>query len=643
MRMSRRTVLGASGAALVAPAPEFEARPAVELVDDGTTVTLANGLISLTVTKATAQIPQLRLVGSKYGNQDVNLFSGQNGQGYTTFDYYVGPTRYSRGLSGGVFRIVSQSADRVEIAMSSSDPAVLPFAVDVHLALERGMPGFYGYMVFGYPAGMPAGLTVQQLRYAFAAGDPAFTYFVVDDKRGVQQRPTIAEMAQAVTLQDTTYRLPDGRVYSKYQNISDLEGDNHAFLISNGKVGVSVVQANKDFFAGGPTKQELTCHDYYNGEILLWHPFTSHYGSPDLEPPVGWSKVYGPFYVHVNEDAAEDPAAAVGRMWTDTRRAAVREQGRWPYQWVAEPLYAAKDRRTVSGRTVAPEGTWVVLAPPGEDRVYQGIPLDGDDWQCQNLEYVYSGQTGRDGRFSIRGVRPGPYTLNIGDHRRPGIVVGRRDVALGLVAQPSTRPGEELFHIGRPDRSTAGFHVPGGNFRTTLTWLEYPYEFPDGVDFRVGIDDPAKVWNFFQPAYRTPGTPAQLALRGTTPDRSLTEWRVRFPARGYRHGTASLDIALAGSVFGTLRVTLNGTEVASLDPLPGPAGDNSSYRLAGRGIYRRLPAITFPATLIKAGVNVLAFSPVRAPKAPLTRAGTADDWMEPMAGVMYDSISLRVV
>ena len=31
-------------------------------------------------------------------------------------------------------------------------------------------------------------------------------------------------------------------------------------------------------------------------------------------------------------------------------------------------------------------------------------------------------------------------------------------------------------------------------------------------------------------------------------------------------------------------------ELASFDPLPGPQGDNSSYRLACRGMYRRLAA-----------------------------------------------------
>jgi rhamnogalacturonan endolyase len=59
-------------------------------------------------------------------------------------------------------------------------------------------------------------------------------------------------------------------------------------------------------------------------------------------------------------------------------------------------------------------------------------------------------------------------------------------------------------------------------------------------------------------------------------------------------------------------------------------------------MYRRLAPITFPASLIQPGENVLTLSPVRAPLAPLTRGNTVDDWMEPMGGVMYDVIRLQV-
>lgn len=664
-RFSRRSALGvlAAGAAGAAAAPWLVPGPAsadpgpdVQLTDAGTTVTLNNGLVNVVVTKATAAIRTLQLVGSTQGNAGFNLVSGSGGQGYTTFDYYVGTTRFSKGLSGASYRVVSQTADRVEIAMTGDNPASLPFVVEVHMALERGLPGIYCYMVFRYPDRMPDGLTIQQLRYAFAAGDASFQWFQVDDERGIQQRPSIQDTHQWITLQDTTYQLPDGSVWSKYQNISNLEGDNHVFMISNGKVGMALVQASKEAFSGGPTKQELTCHDYNNGEILLWHPFTSHYGTPDLEPPKGWEKVFGPFFLHVTEGTGTDATANVAQMWADAKAAAATEVAKWPYAWVDEPLYAAADRATVSGKiTIAasdnPEGAWVVLHQPGPDRVYQGVTLAGDDWQCETLGYVYSARADHEGKFTVPAVRPGTYALSafvdgvLGEYRRGDITVAGPHTEIGNMVWKPVNHGRTLWQIGTPNRSAGELHVYGGatGFRKYLTWLEYPYEFPDGVDFNVDTDDPAVTWNYYQPCYLTPGSPFQLQLRGTTQDHTLTTWKIRFTSdRDYHQQTATLDIALAASVFGTLAVALNGQSLASFDPLPGPPGDNSSYRLACRGVYRQLPAITFPANLIQRGQNVVTLSPTRPPLAPLTRGNTVDDWMEPMGGVMYDVIRLQV-
>jgi rhamnogalacturonan endolyase len=89
-------------------------------------------------------------------------------------------------------------------------------------------------------------------------------------------------------------------------------------------------------------------------------------------------------------------------------------------------------------------------------------------------------------------------------------------------------------------------------------------------------------------------------------------------------------------------VALNDQALVSVDPLPGPPGDNSSYRLACRGMYRLLDPIQFPAALIRPGENVITLAPVRPPVAPLTAAGTVDDWMQPVAGVMYDVLRLQV-
>ncbi|WP_415855134.1 polysaccharide lyase family protein [Sinomonas sp. G460-2] len=654
--IARRTVLGLMGAAAGAAALPLTAPPRataadgadLTFVDNGTTATLGNGIIQFTVVKATAEIKNLRLVGSKQGNENLNLLSGSHGHGYTTFNY-TGVSA-AGGMSGASFRVVSESPDRIEVSVLANDPTKLRFYLDIRIALERGASGIHQYWIVKYTDNMPDGLSFGQLRYAFAADDPAFRWFQVDDARGIQQRPSLYDAAHWTTLQDTTYALPDGSIWSKYQNVSNLEGDNHVFMISNGSVGLSLIQASKEAF-GGPTRQELTCHDYYSGMILLWHPLTSHYGEPEVAPERGWEKVYGPFYLHVGEAAAGDERANVAALWEDAKHASAREQAAWPYAWVSGPAYAAQERSTVSGKlTVASLGAvdngWAVLYQPGPDRKYQGVTLDGTDWQYLNLDYIYSAKIGPGGRFTIPAVRPGTYTLAaftkgaMGEYRRENITVAAgTNLDTGNHVWHPTSHGPTLWLLGTPDRTSEEFYVHGGpyGFRRTLTWLEYPYEFPNGVDFTVGVDDPAKKWNYFHPAVKTPGTAAQLAWRGTTPNRELEAWKIRFDAHRYERGTGYLDIALAAQVFATLEVTLNGTSIASIDPLPGVPGDNSSYRLVARSMYRELPTITFPATLIQEGENVITLAHTKPPQAP-----TTDNWMQPMAGVMYDAIRLQV-
>src|SRR5699024_9116857 len=136
---------------------------------------------------------------------------------------------------------------------------------------------------------------------------------------------------------------------------------------SNGEIGVSLIQASKEYFDGGPTKQELTVHDYYDGEILLWHEHTGHYGTPGIKPDKGWEKVYGPFYLYVNESEGSDPEKNVQEMWEDSKRRSEKEQEKWPYQWISDPIYAANDRTDVSGNLEISDGSssenaWIVLS-----------------------------------------------------------------------------------------------------------------------------------------------------------------------------------------------------------------------------------------------------------------------------------------
>src|SRR5690625_1272961 len=252
--------------------------------------------------------------------------------------------------------------------MTVNDPEELPYYLEVHMALEKDSPGFYYYTIYKYTDDMPDDLGIGQLRYAFSLEDTSYEYFVVDDERGVQKRPTQEQMENSIQLQDTTFLLPDeddpsaepnfedGTVYSKYQNISNLEGNNNVFMASNGEVGVSLIQASKEYFDGGPTKQELTTHDYYDGQILLWHEHSGHYGTPDIQPKKGWEKIYGPFYLYVNESTGTDAEENVKEMWNDAKRKAEEEKNKWPYKWISDPIYAVEERSDVSGRLEITDG-----------------------------------------------------------------------------------------------------------------------------------------------------------------------------------------------------------------------------------------------------------------------------------------------
>src|SRR5699024_4260702 len=377
----------------------------------------------------------------------------------------------------------------------------------------------------------------------------------------------------------------------------------------------------------------------YDGEILLWHEHTGHYGTPSIQPEKGWEKIYGPFYLYINESDGSDPEENVEEMWKDSKQASKKEQDKWPYKWIKDSIYEADNRTNVSGNleitdNSSPENAWVILSPPGVD------------WQEDTEGYVYSERADENGNFNIKGVRPGKYTLTaftddiMGEFKKDGITIDSGDSQdLGTLEWTPEQYGERLWQIGTPNRSSEEFYINGGEngFRNHMTWLEYTYEFHNDVDFEIGKSVTDKNWKYFQPMYKTLGTDEQLDLRGTDKDQSLTEWNIHFDLEGYENGLGTLSIDLASSVFASLEVKLNGETIATFEEIPGPPGDNAPYRQAVRGVYRQLDPIQFDADLIKKGENVITLTPYDDPEAT-----TSDDCMTPMSAIMYDVIRLEI-
>lgn len=212
---------------------------------------------------------------------------------------------------------------------------------------------------------------------------------------------------------------------------------------------------------------------------------------------------------------------------------------------------------------------------------------------------------------------------------------------LGVINWTPKTNGTKLWQIGTPNRSAAEFHItsnayptriPGGDkYRQFGTWFEYPLEFPNGVDFKIGTSNAAVNWNYFQPATKTPGDPQLLKVpQNSTP----SVWKIRFDSNGYTSGTGTLTFGLAGSVYGSLLVKVNGVEVGNWATFAeGPVNDSSLYRQGIRGVYRQVEA-KFNANLIHSGENIVELS---LPTSPGTIA-----WTNVNTSIMYDVVRLEV-
>ncbi|MBD7967550.1 polysaccharide lyase family protein [Paenibacillus gallinarum] len=568
---------------------KHEASPTV--TDNGETLTLDNGIVNVIIHKSSGVVQSLTHKGGP------NLL-GNGGSGYYILNYAVNGVNKKFGPTTELqYELTASDKDHIDVGLTLSDPAVLPFDWELHFVLSKGESGLYFYTVVGYPEDVPGGVSIGQGRYAFRADPHIFTQYAVDDERqGLL--PTPEEMVAGEEVMDATVKLPNGEVYTKYNHIQYV-GDLNVSGLYGDQTGLSIIRPSNDFVDGGPTIQRNSLHQTETTPILLWHEHESHYGRSNVIPYAGWQKIYGPSFLYVNE------GDGLSGLWKDAKKKAAIESKKWPYAWLDNPLYDAKSRGEVTGKLKvngkAAANSWVILADPSPD------------FQDQNLNYNYYVRTDKQGKFTLSDVRAGSYTLYsfvngyFGEYRLDGVTVAKnKTTKLSTLEWNPETHGKQLWQIGTPDRSSGEFRN-GADYHQWGSWLNYPLQFPDGVNFVIGESDEQTDWNYAHPVNATPGEPAQLK---TAFDPSPAVWKIRFNEQQSYEGTAVLTFGIAGSRNGSLNAKLNGTEIVNLDPLPGPKSDSSMPRSAVHGFYREFK-ITFDASLLQEGENVITLQHAR--------------------------------
>jgi rhamnogalacturonan endolyase len=583
----------------------------VTLTDGGTSVTLNNGIIAATITKANAHVTSITYRGFQ-------MVRPAGGDIYYSMD---GGTSYEQPGSC-LYSIKTQTPNLVDIALTQTYSTQI-HAVDweLHYVLRTGDSGLYAYAILSHPATYPAA-SIGEWRNVWKFPDDLLLNIFVDDLRNWQM-PTAADYAAAsptgiaeVVLLNTGVRT--GKYDSKYEysaNYADLGSYGHAS--NTNLIGAWLVLGSHEYFNDGPTKNDLTAAD----RIIHQHFGMNHYNGSAINVAAGesWRKIFGPFLFYMNSC----PTGA-NACWADAKAKAQSEQTVWPYSWLTAnseyPLTTG--RGTVTGRfvvndalkpTVSGANAWVGVA--------QADP--GINWQYDTKHYQYWVKSDANGNFSIPNVRPGTYTLYaftngaVGEYSQASVAVtAGGTTALGSVTWNVTHPGGSIaWEIGVPDRTAKEFRHGSTDYFEPYKWDLYGTEFPNPLNYYVGTSNWAVDWNYAHSPY-----PSTLV---TWP------WRINFNLASVpASGNATMTFAFASSDHSRMDVYVNDDVTLFASFYPNEGGGNALIR---EGIHAKygLNYLAIPVSRLRVGANTIT----------LVEGRTADGIQDHF---MYDYVNLEM-
>ncbi|NOT94511.1 polysaccharide lyase family protein [Ferruginibacter sp.] len=544
----------------------------VQLQDNGETVQLSNGRVSFSFNKSNADISAI------VNRNNISLL-GKKGRAYL-----LGP---GFSMFPAAFTVVRNTDSLIELSFFHD--ASNHFQYDLHYILRSGDAGIYCFLEQSHRAGDSTG-DYGQTRWGLRADENLFDYHLVRDS--IQgPMPKMAELKNEV--QDWTFKLADSSYYTKYDYADYIEGRHvHGMAGQKSGLGIFVINASHEYLNGGPTKQYQNVHsDPYLINMFNCGHFLSDVRKGDNKIDDDWKKLDGPFFLYVTE------GKNIAAIWNDAKQKATKEKNLWPYQWMQHNNYPLV-RGEATGQIMindkpAMAGTQVILAAAGSN------------WQAQSRGYIYYCRTTAEGKFLIKNIRTGKYTLYAyGSNQTEELVKTNVSITeevttvMGKIKWYPKSNGEKLWQLGIADRRTAGFKLANSK-RNYEVFLKPPAE----LNFTIGKSKENKDWYYAQ------------TKEGN--------WNILFNNSKAFTDTATLTIAVSGCARNPqLDIFVNGTIVSTLKM----GNDASVYRSAIAGGYYQLKEIKFAASLLQQGENKITLN------MKVAKHG---------AGVMYDAIKLE--
>jgi rhamnogalacturonan endolyase len=608
--MSRKamvTLAASVACCAVGPTAGRLASAAVTYTSNSSTITVNNARVSFQVSKSSGTMASLKLDGTE-------LVTSNGGGYFDLNDSVYGYFQIGRHDTAATTYSVRAGPGWVDTVITHAASSVLPLTLKHHYVLRDGETGFHVYTEVAHDSARVAD-TIGQARFVLRTDPAKFNQHSITDTRfGVM--PTATELIAAPAVQDATddlqglgsaypkryYTKYDWSVYMNETNVHGTTGSNY---------GAWVVQPNKEYLNGGPMKQELTVHQTDTTPALIATYLSGHYGSKSTTFEAGYSKTYGPFYLHLNTGPTLDAMRQNAKTFDDVGVHASF------YDSLGIPGYATTAQR---GRVVGSIGLPGNVPMAGATVV---LSANSTEWQRASGPDQYWTTADANGNFDLSRVKPGTYRLSayttgqFGEYVQDNFTVSGNGVVqnAGSLRWTPANYGGNIWQLGTPDR-TAGEFRHGNEYRNYGFKDQFTTEFPGGsVVYKVGTSNPATDWNYAQ----------WMTINGV----SMPQWQLKFdlPKTPSPLYTATLTVAMANADTDGLGLFVNAFHPSRrLDvSMPDPTDwGNADVRSGKSGIYQ-LRTFTIPIAWLKSGTNTLWF-----------HVGTGRD------SILYDAMRFEV-
>lgn len=551
----------------------------VTMTVNGMTTKMSDGTFSVNI-NSQGRISSFQRKGTEFlgGNTIYFDFTTANG---------------NQGLNPVNVKVIKNTAEYCEVLNSATGGNTI---WEQGYIMRKGAPGIYTYVIATGTA-TSANEPIKEARVCSRLDGSMLNGYV--DYRMNGKIPSNNEMAVAEkeenTIQDATYRLADGSIYTKYNWANYIERDtlHGLYGLSNNYYGLFNIPVSYEWINGGCDRQELTVHATSKSPISIQMLQGEHFGGQAMVLNEGEKKLYGPFLIF--PCYSKNPVASA-------RIRAEKEAAEWPFQWFENDLYP-RERGTVRGHLNITTGqrndsVRIILAQE-----------KGKDPITMMHGYQFWTLTDENGDFELKNVRPDTYHLyayaKAGDVtdmlEQDDITVSAGDNDLGTITWTPKKYTQLLWMIGHNDRRSSEFHYSDA-LRQYGLWDS----IPDNLTYTIGQSNEQTDWYYAQ------------TKNGT--------WTIKFnlderPSSGRVYLTVS--VAGCAGTGNTITAKVNGTQRGQWKP---GYKDASVYRSAVNSGRHYLYTCDFINTGLKAGENTVALT--------LSGCGSKD-------GVMYDCVKLE--